>query len=392
MQRLSKQEARIKAYLFGFATAMLVALENAITAHFARPHMPVVPMLFVFPLLGGIVVSLSLFLIFSTGKVFPTRRLLFSFFTLITIVAWGAAVIGKLGTLLEPQNITLIKGKPVLPDGRYFMRPPPCPIAAAYVAPAYFLRGLMPYPTTPGFLIGIFLYWLISVLLFGRAFCSWLCPFGGIDDFFSQLSKRARLSLKNLEREWLNYRMVFFFLLVGGAVLLGKAIFDEWICPIQAFYTPPMVHNSKGIFKAFVITGGALIFLVVLPILTKKRFFCTYLCPLGGINGYFGVLSPFQVKKDHARCIGCLECERKCPLLVKFNAQGFKGDLMADCTRCGECIDVCDDRALSYSIGMGGVQANTFVIGLLTLCLVNAMVYTASGAPALVLHYLGSWN
>ena len=332
--------------------------------------------LILFPLFGAIISSLSLHSILKEDNFYRIRKILFIGFSVIVIVIIDALLISVVGTIIEPQNIRIIDGKPYLPSGEIFHRPPPCPIAASNVVPIYLVINRMVYPTTEALLYFIFFLWFIPALIFGRAWCSWLCPFGGIDELFSSLKKKARLSLEDLPRSWLLFKSLFFISLIMIGIVMGSAFFCEWVCPIQIVYSPPALHNLKGIIKFFILFTLASSFIIILPLLTKKRFFCSYFCPQGGINGIVGALSPFRIKKDE-KCNNCKTCDNECPLMVNFNKSGSKGNIFISCSFCGKCINSCPQNALSLK------YYKTFIL-LALIFLTILIIFTSSIFPAMV--------
>ena len=69
--------------------------------------------------------------------------------------------------------------------------------------------------------------------------------------------------------------------------------------------------------------------------------FCRFFCPLGALYGLFNRISFFGVQVDAPKCTNCDLCVHKCKMDVKK-----VGD--AECISCGECIDVCPTKAISW--------------------------------------------
>ena len=72
--------------------------------------------------------------------------------------------------------------------------------------------------------------------------------------------------------------------------------------------------------------------------------------------GMTGSISPLQVKYDLAKCLHEGECRKVClvPHVLELTKMGYASDTFeyigADCTRCGMCVDVCPQKALSFSV------------------------------------------
>ena len=89
---------------------------------------------------------------------------------------------------------------------------------------------------------------------------------------------------------------------------------------------------------------------IVLPILTKKRTQCTFLCPFGAFMSFFHKINPFEIRIDPAKCNHCQHCIRICPVLAITPETLQKGRTTISCIRCARCIDTCPTGAISYHI------------------------------------------
>ena len=73
------------------------------------------------------------------------------------------------------------------------------------------------------------------------------------------------------------------------------------------------------------------------------RFWCRYICPLGGILGIFNRVSILKLKLDMNKCTDCKECLKVCPVDIdKFEDVGKS----SDCIQCGKCIDTCPTNSM----------------------------------------------
>ena len=115
-------------------------------------------------------------------------------------------------------------------------------------------------------------------------------------------------------------------------------------------------------FENAVILGGicgnlASVFLqiriplvVVLPILTKRRTQCSMLCPFGAFAFLTDKLSPFKMRIDTEKCKGCMKCAQACLFgaIDVATIQQKKNSPEITCAKCGECVAVCPEKAISY--------------------------------------------
>jgi ferredoxin len=97
------------------------------------------------------------------------------------------------------------------------------------------------------------------------------------------------------------------------------------------------------------VTGG-LIFLVIGPLLTKKRLFCSFICPLMPVNSVIGIINPFKVKIDTSLCKNCGLCVKSCELFAITKESLAKGGTTIECAKCGKCMDKCPAGAIDYQL------------------------------------------
>ena len=79
--------------------------------------------------------------------------------------------------------------------------------------------------------------------------------------------------------------------------------------------------------------------------LITRRFYCRYLCPLGGPLAVLGLRRRLVVVFNPASCNNCRRCDLTCPLgLEPSRGEGSS----ATCWNCGCCIDACAEGSLSF--------------------------------------------
>lgn len=142
----------------------------------------------------------------------------------------------------------------------------------------------------------LFLALIVFTLLFGRFYCSCLCPFGIIQEFFF-ISKKKKAPIKN-------YPIKYFILAVSFGFLIGGTTF------IIKYIDPYTIFSSSFNLTVFAIVA---LVLVLILTLSKNRFFCSNICPVGAI---LGLISKFSINKiyiDNKKCVSCSMCEKKMP-------------------------------------------------------------------------------
>lgn len=225
----------------------------------------------------------------------------------------------------------------------YFTRPPGVdgflPISSMMSFFLFLTTGDIHYAHPAGMFI--FMAILLISLVFGKSFCSWLCPVGFISeligDFGEKLFKR-KLQLP----KWLDYPLRSIkYLLLG--FLFYSVFFLMSTIAVRAFLDSPynLVSDLKMFYFFADISRTALIILAALFLLSVviRGFWCRFLCPYGALLGLLNFLSPTKIKRDAVKCIDCSLCAKACP-------QGIKVDkvitvLSDECTTCLSCVDAC---------------------------------------------------
>lgn len=138
---------------------------------------------------------------------------------------------------------------------------------------------------------------IVITLLFGRFYCSLVCPFGILQEFMALLFRKNNSFQKNLPVKYFISALVFGVLIGGSALLLR-------------YIDPYTVFGGAVSLNIFKILFCVLVFVLVF---FKNRYFCTNICPVGAI---LGLLSKFSLNKiyiDENKCVSCGLCARLCP-------------------------------------------------------------------------------
>ncbi len=217
-------------------------------------------------------------------------------------------------------------------------------------------------------------------LVFGRVWCGWLCPLGTILDLFDLKKWRGR---RNPPPEAWRGVKNFILLVVLVAAILGNltllvldpltilyrtlttAIFpalDVGITALEgALYRLPFLAEAVSTFDTLVrpvilppqpsvYGAGFLVAAIFIGILLlnifAQRFWCRYLCPLGGLLGLVSKVALFK-RQAGEDCKGCALCEKVCPTGTIDPQQDFASD-PAECTMCLECLDTCPRSTIAF--------------------------------------------
>lgn len=190
-------------------------------------------------------------------------------------------------------------------------------------------------------IVGVILV-LGAYLILGKAFCSWVCPVGFLVELAGKipyLKKRNRRKDSNSQKQW--YWMLPVVLI--ASFLVGVPVFQTF-SPIGIFY--------RAILFGFGLELLLVAFIIGLELAGVQRGWCRMLCPLGAFYALLGRMSLLGLKIDRKRCTKCRRCVRNCA----YAAGSLKGAIGEGsgtmnsplCTRCGSCIDICPEQAISF--------------------------------------------
>ena len=224
------------------------------------------------------------------------------------------------------------------------------PITIYYFSPYLIIMAAMQHVINGSFIV--FTLMFLLGMFFGRLWCGFLCPTGGMSECFE------RFSPKNPKQGWRNYlKYGIWVIWLSGVIIchvLGKGDYT-----IQPFFMTDYGISISNIYS-YVIYYGIVILFLIPAIIHGKRANCHYICWMAPfmIMGYqFGRLlhlPQLKIKTKRDNCIGCGACNKICPMSLdvkKLVADGKRDELRtAECILCGECISACPKKVLNYKI------------------------------------------
>jgi len=276
---------------------------------------------------------------FYTGNIQPWRRIFFITLALVFFPSFIANLIDERGRMMIESSQVVNSETPFC-----HLVIPLTLIPMVFQRVVIFPGRLMNHYAS---IYSMLTIWVFMTLFLGRGWCSWVCFYGGWDDGASRLSSKTRVKMDS-NQPWVQHlpRAVLLFLVLGALVTL-TSIYCDWFCPFKLITEFEEPNNIKSMISMVLMVLSFFAFLLVLPFLTRRRFNCGLLCPLGAMQGIIGSrISPFKVSLDKEKCTGCGKCETHCPT---FSME--KGVTRRSCTLCGECIDICPTGALDITLG-----------------------------------------
>jgi polyferredoxin len=230
-----------------------------------------------------------------------------------------------------------------------FMVLPMTLIPAALTKTIIFPGSILPTPSNPHSIAMMVALWLLATFILGKAWCSYGCFFGGLDEGFSSIAKKARFRKINPKRRLVPWAILVAIVLLSAATY--EPIYCMWLCPFKTVTEFPEVRSVQTALQFGIFIALFLALVVVLPFLTKRRTQCAFFCPFGAFQSIFSRTSIFDIRIDKEKCgAGCLLCQNNCPTLSLDKDSIQAGKTLSTCTRCGACVDVCRKDAAVWHI------------------------------------------
>ena len=216
---------------------------------------------------------------------------------------------------------------------------------------------------------------ILLTLLFGRIYCSVICPLGILQDGISNMSGQ-RKGKKNRFRyspakSWLRYGILGLFIIamIAGVSII-VAILDPYagygriasnffaaiyrlgnnILAMIAERADSYAFYSTDVWiKSWITFGIAAITLLVTGILAWRhgRTYCNTICPVGTFLGFLSKFSLFRLTFDEKKCSNCNACERECKAsCIEVKTKNIDH---SRCVTCFNCIEKCKFGAMKYA-------------------------------------------
>ena len=206
---------------------------------------------------------------------------------------------------------------------------------------------------------------VLFALVFGRAFCGWICPLGTLIDLAAKIFKppEDRFSLAtHLKLQYLKY-VVLAVMVVGALcsaqwiylldplVLLFRA-FAAGVWPLTTFFHEAPSEPGTIWQSYHIVAFAPLVLLVVVLVATAitPRFYCRYVCPLGA---FYGLLSRAPLLRRRVKgCDACtsVQTDKQCVTGCRMGAVDSNPHKTQnhECIRCFSGRSFCHAEAISF--------------------------------------------
>ncbi len=221
-----------------------------------------------------------------------------------------------------------------------------------------------------------FIVVIILTLLFGRVYCSFVCPLGILQDVITRIAnlfKRKRRRFRFYRaRTVLRYSILT---ITTIATFSGFILVLGWLDPFSIFgrfathaIRPVYIYINNGIssllyswniywlhpieFRAYHWVSFGIMFilmgLVIFMSASYGRQYCNTVCPVGTLLGFLSKTSFYKIRLDKELCNSCGSCLRACKAGC-INVKDKTVD-MTRCVACYNCLVSCPSDGVSYKL------------------------------------------
>ncbi len=225
----------------------------------------------------------------------------------------------------------------------------------------------------------VFVILIVLTSLFGRIYCSTLCPLGTFQDITTRAanlfkSNKNRRFNYDKPKNWIRYTILsivaIFF--IGGVTtpIVWLDPYSNWGRVSNEIINrfEQLIHNALSnifpetiFFRSYAhfaigsfIFALLFIFAVIIFSSLRGRLYCNTICPVGTLLGMLSKISIFKPKIDGSKCNKCslcvLNCKSQC---IDLDAQSVDE---SRCVSCLNCMQVCKRTAISYQIFWGDIE------------------------------------
>ena len=208
-------------------------------------------------------------------------------------------------------------------------------------------------------------------LVFGRIYCSVICPLGVFQDLMARLHRKKNKYAYSKEVAWLRYTMLA---LMVVAIVAGIGSLVQLLAPYSAYgriatmlFQPLWMLGNNALatlaersdsyafysvdvwmrsLPVLIIAAATLVILFILA-WRNGRTYCNTICPVGTVLSFFARFSWLKIRFNIDKCKNCSLCSKNC----KAACIDYKTHTVdySRCVVCGNCIASCKFGALAYS-------------------------------------------
>lgn len=214
---------------------------------------------------------------------------------------------------------------------------------------------------------------ILLTLIFGRMYCSVICPLGVMQDIIAWFGKKARKNRYSYSKAKHGLRVALFTLMLLS-IVLGVSVVVQLLAPYSAFgriatnLLQPLYIGGNNVLATIAEASDSYLFyhhevwmrsltsliiaavtfcILFLLAWRNGRTWCNTICPVGTALAVFAKFSWMKIRFDENKCRNCSMCSKNC----KAACIDYKNHSVdyTRCVVCGDCIESCKFGALKYA-------------------------------------------
>ncbi|MEM2102380.1 MAG: 4Fe-4S binding protein, partial [Candidatus Bathyarchaeia archaeon] len=220
-------------------------------------------------------------------------------------------------------------------------------------------------------------------IFLGRATCSWVCPFGFVQEILSYFKRRKMQVSPRTHQQmiYLKYAILAIVLLISSSLGLSlvMGVGDSYRNALGEFGEAPFnfLNPADTLFAIIpkmsldlryaiseqsinAILGGvssfsllfwvrvAILVVVIILAVYIPRVWCRYFCPHGAALAFLNRFSFLGLKREAIKCTKatCHDCVQVCPMKVPILDLPWEKFTDPECIYCLKCVDACSTKAI----------------------------------------------
>ena len=200
---------------------------------------------------------------------------------------------------------------------------------------------------------------ILLTVVFGRFFCSWICPLGFILELNTKI--RTLLSRFSFSLNEITFWKGHKYIVLASGLLIAFT-FSFPLFPyiyLPAALARDINQTMYGLYEILAFEHGPvfiaglswsmlLIFaLLIIEIFLSKRLWCRSFCPGGALYSLIGWKRVLRISSPDDQCTNCGDCIKVCPM----GLNPMLDQTGVACDNCFSCKSVCPTSALHYELG-----------------------------------------
>ena len=223
------------------------------------------------------------------------------------------------------------------------------PVTIYYFSPYLIILAASEHIMNGSFIVFVLMF--VFSMFFGRVWCGYLCPAGGLQECVAMCSGSPA------KGGWRNRIKYVIWIVWMIAIVVTFALGKNEVT-INPFYMTDHGISVSDIYD-YVVYYGVILILVIPALIHGKRAACHYICwmapfmILGSSLGRLLHLPQLHIEADKEACVSCGKCNKACPMgldVKEMIAEG-KDHSCAECILCGACVDECPKKVVRFRIG-----------------------------------------